>query len=226
MNNELCLSFTGEMKILLVAANKQEIQPLLNDIELLKNNIDVLITGPGMISTIYHLAKKLHAAKYDLAINSGIAGSFSKKIPLGNVVNVTQECFSELGAEDDKNFIHITEMKFEGADPFPLKKKYAVNKTKIKSNALANLPKVKGITVNTVHGNKSSIEKIKKLFYPDIETMEGAAFFYVCEKQKIPFIQLRAISNYVEKRNKSKWKMNEAITKLCHVLKIFIREIN
>jgi futalosine hydrolase len=213
-----------EMKILLVAATEQEIKPLLKD--RLKSNIDVLMTGPGMISTVYHLTKKLHSGKYDLAINAGIAGSFSKKIPLGNVVNVTEECFSELGAEDDKNFIHITEMKFTGEDDFPLRKKVLVNKTKIKSKVFSPLPKVKGITVNTVHGNKANIEQIKKHFNPEIETMEGAAFFYVCEKEKIPFIQVRTISNYVEKRDKNKWKINEAINNLCSTLKAFIEEIN
>jgi futalosine hydrolase len=214
------------MKILLISATEREIAPALKDSYFLKNKVDVLITGPGMVSTVYHLTKKFNKQKYDLAINAGIAGSFSKKISLGNVVHVTEECFSELGAEDSKNFIHIVEMKFKGEDDFPLRKKVLISKPKVKSKTLSQLFKVKGITVNTVHGNKSSIGKIKKLFNPGIETMEGAAFFYVCEKEKIPFVQVRAISNYVEKRDKSKWKTNEAITNLCNTLKNILKEIS
>ena len=38
--------------------------------------------------------------------------------------------------------------------------------------------------------------------------MEGAAFFYVCLKEKVNFFQIRAISNFVEKRNKKNWEIN------------------
>ena len=214
------------MKILLLTATEMEIKPLLKEFTFLKNKVDVLITGPGMISTVYHLTKRFNEIKYDLAINAGIAGSFSKKITLGSVVQVKEECFSELGAEDDKNFIHVSDMKFKGKDDFFLIKKYAVNKTKIKSKTCFQLQKVKGITVNTVHGNKLNIEKIKRIFNPEIETMEGAAFFYVCEKEKIPFIQVRAISNYVEKRDKSKWKTDEAINNLCKTLRGVLEEMS
>jgi futalosine hydrolase len=77
---------------------------------------------------------------------------------------------------------------------------------------------VKGITVNTVHGNSASIKKVKKKFNPDIESMEGAAFFFACQNEKIPCLQIRAISNYVEKRNKKKWKMKLAVKNLCTII--------
>lgn len=212
------------MKILLVCATNKEIAPFLKYQSFLKLKCEVLITGAGMISTVYHLTKKISSKKYDLVVNAGIAGSFNKTIPLGKVVNVVRECFSELGAEDDEKFIHISQLNFEGKDNFPLRKITLLNKTRVKSKILSQLPKVKGITVNTVHGNEKNIRKVKKQFNPDIETMEGAAFFYVCEKEKIPFLQLRSISNYVEKRNKSKWKIDQAVNNLCGTLKKFLDE--
>ena len=65
------------------------------------------------------------------------------------------------------------------------------------------MKKVKSITVNTVHANKKSIEKIIKRLNPDIENMEGAAVFKVCNFFNTPCIQLRSISNYVEKKIKN-----------------------
>ena len=44
--------------------------------------------------------------------------------------------------------------------------------------------------------------------------MEGAACFMVCEKFEIPCIQIRAISNKVEKRNKENWNLDLAISNL------------
>jgi futalosine hydrolase len=44
--------------------------------------------------------------------------------------------------------------------------------------------------------------------------MEGAAFHYVCLLERINFLQLRAISNRVGERDKSKWKLKESIENL------------
>jgi futalosine hydrolase len=141
-------------------------------------------------------------------------------------VNVYEESFSDLGVEDDDTFIPIAEMNFEGQDEFPLRKKAIINTSEINSISLLLLPKVKGITVNTVHGNDQSIEKVTKLFNPDVESMEGASVFYACNyKTKTPFAEIRGISNYVEIRDKRKWKTKEAINNLCETLKIFIVEL-
>jgi futalosine hydrolase len=55
---------------------------------------------------------------------------------------------------------------------------------------------------------------ILKRYHPDIETMEGAAFFYVCSKENIPFLALRAVSNRVEPRDKAKWNIPLALKNL------------
>ncbi|MFI5220455.1 MAG: futalosine hydrolase, partial [Bacteroidia bacterium] len=98
------------MKALLVCATEKEIKPLLKTGFREKGNADLLITDPGMPSTVYYLTKLLCKKKYDLVINAGICGSFNKNYPLGDVVNVVEDCFSDLGAEDDNRFIHISEM--------------------------------------------------------------------------------------------------------------------
>ena len=51
-------------------------------------------------------------------------------------------------------------------------------------------------------------------FNADIETMEGAALHYVCLQEDIPFIQIRTISNFVGERDKTKWKLKDAIENL------------
>src|SRR5690606_23292382 len=57
-----------------------------------------------------------------------------------------------------------------------------------------------------------------------LESMEGAAVFYACAQEELPCIQVRAISNYVEQRDKSSWKIDLAITNLNNWLQKFIRE--
>ena len=87
------------------------------------------------------------------------------------------------------------------------------------------LKKVKGITVNTIHGNDTSISKVIELYNPTIETMEGAAFFAACENNINNFLQIRAISNYVEKRDKANWQMPLAIQNLNDFLITFLKNV-
>jgi len=74
------------------------------------------------------------------------------------------------------------------------------------------------LSVNKVHGNSSSIEQLQKQFDADLESMEGAAFFQACLIEKIPFLQVRSISNYVESRNRDNWDIPGAIEALNEVL--------
>jgi futalosine hydrolase len=48
--------------------------------------------------------------------------------------------------------------------------------------------------------------------------MEGATFFYLCSREKIPFLALRAISNMVERRNKNNWDIDLALNNLSEKL--------
>ena len=55
--------------------------------------------------------------------------------------------------------------------------------------------------------------------------MEGAGFMYACLIQAVPFAQVRAVSNMVERRNRSAWKIDEAIENLCRVARDFIESV-
>ena len=80
------------------------------------------------------------------------------------------------------------------------------------------LKPVKAITVNTATGSEITRKKLIKKFNPDIETMEGATFFYICARENIPFLAIRAISNRVEPRDKSKWNIQLALDNLSEKL--------
>jgi len=80
------------------------------------------------------------------------------------------------------------------------------------------LKQVKAITVNTGTGSEYTRSKLIKKFNPDIETMEGATFFYICCLESIPFLALRAISNKVELRNKRNWNIPLALNNLSEKL--------
>jgi futalosine hydrolase len=65
-----------------------------------------------------------------------------------------------------------------------------------------------------VHGNDKTIKIIEDKYKADTENMEGLAFYYVLKLINKPGIEIRSISNYVEKRNKDNWNIKDAVTNL------------
>ncbi|RYY32368.1 MAG: futalosine hydrolase, partial [Sphingobacteriaceae bacterium] len=60
----------------------------------------------------------------------------------------------------------------------------------------------------------ASIQKTAKRVNVQLESMEGAAFFYACRQMDLPCVQIRAVSNYIEKRNRDAWKIGLAVKNL------------
>ena len=73
---------------------------------------------------------------------------------------------------------------------------------------------VDGVTINEITTSAERINFYKEQLKANVETMEGAALHYVCLCEKIPFLQIRGVSNYVGERNKNKWTLREAIANL------------
>ena len=201
------------MKILIVSATEKEIFPTLNKIKSFNHDdlgVDILVTGIGAVFTTYLLTRKLSEKEYDLVINAGIAGSFNLDLNIGDTVYVQSDQFADLGFEDKDEFYTVFEKGFIAKDQFPFKNALLENPYEFDFN----LKKVSAITVNTTHGCKKNIDLFKNKFNADIETMEGAAFFYVCLNEGVKFFQIRTISNYVEERNEAKWNIPFAVKNL------------
>jgi futalosine hydrolase len=214
------------MRILVVAATSGELAPLVaklgsvspggegvNSYKRASHTIDALVTGVGMIATAARCARTLALAPYELALNVGVCGSFDPGVEPGTVVHVVSDRIAELGAEDDDRFLTIQELHLLADDEPPFTAGVLLNPAPPSNPALGRLRPVRGITVNTVHGNARSIAEVVRRFDPQIESMEGAAFMYACLVQKIAFAQVRGVSNMVETRNRQAWKMAEAISR-------------
>lgn len=215
------------MRLLLVVATEPEIAPLLAAMTLkheadsrLKSYeynghaVDVLITGVGMVAAAVWTARTLATVSYDAAINAGICGSFDRGIELGEVVCVHTDFTPELGAEDDDQFLDIHELQLLDKDGFPYRNGVLHGSSSGVFAVFGQLKSVSGITVNKVHGNEQTIAAITQRHNPQTESMEGAAFYYACAVAGVPAMQLRAVSNYVERRNRAAWKIGEAVENL------------
>ena len=216
------------MHILFVSATSFEILPLQNFLE--QNfrkkqegwyaraglNVEVLVSGVGMTATAYNLGKRLQSHPPHVMINAGVAGSFRKDWELGMVVQVISEQFGDLGAEDqDGSFLDLFDLQLATPNELPFKEGRLLNPDGANFNFL---PQARGLSVNKVHGSLHNIKLIQQKYEADIESMEGAAFFWAALQSGVPFIEVRALSNFVEPRNRENWQISLAIDQLNEVL--------
>jgi futalosine hydrolase len=223
------LLFFMSLKILIVFATSSEEEilkkiciPAASDGTYAIGNciINSLVTGVGGISTAWSFRQWLSMnAPPDLAINAGIAGSFNSEIMTGDVVIPITDCFADMAIESESGITTLFEAGLSDPDLSPFRKGLIYSENIFVEKAAKTLRKVKAITVNTCSGSQATINKLKNKFDPDIETMESATFFYICGREKIPFLSVRAISNKVEPGNRDSWNISLALDNLAEKLK-------
>lgn len=209
------------MNCLVVAATAIEVRPFLDLLgdQSMSAKIpatDVLISGIGLTATTYSLSRQLRIKRPDLVIQAGVGGCFDPAIPLGSVVAVKQEAIADQSVIELNQLRTLFDLQLVPQDQYPYQKGWLVNKSEVLKKT--RLKKVKGISVNEITTSKQKVRFYQETFQPVVESMEGAALHYVCLMEKIPFIQLRAVSNYIAERNKQNWNMKESIGNLNQAL--------
>lgn len=203
--------------ILIVSATEAECEPILQQMARRKTvftwlhsgtvkgkAIEILVSGIGCVATAFRLAQTMILRRYSYAISIGIAGSFAEDIPICQCVQITEDCFADLGIDHNGQFRNLRE---EGLSCDNFDSDFIINPSPVFSHHR----QVRGVTVQTASGSKTRINELTRRFHPHVETMENAAFFYVCRQMQVPFASFRAISNKVEPRNRENWQIAQAI---------------
>ena len=240
------------MRILITAAEQEELDCAAFALRKCKgwsehHRVDLVLTGIGVASTAYKITRQIYLARregqpYDVAVNVGLAGSYDlEKFPLGSAGIIEAEHFGDLGIELDASagFQTLFDYKILESETFPYK-----GGALLRSMTMANLtadgdagllerienfaalfPKAVGVTVQTFSGNPQKVETVYSKFSPQIESMEGAAFYYVCIWEHLPALELRSISNEVGERDRTKWDASKALKALETDMELFFRTL-
>ncbi len=186
--------------------------------------LDILITGIGLMSTTYALTRQIQLRKPDIIIQAGIAGSFDKSIPLGTVVAVKKETVADLGVVEGNTLKTVFHLGLSRPGQFPFSKGWLINRSETLKKS--GLPLVTGISVNEITTSSRKIKMYEERFRPVTESMEGAALHYTALMENVPFVQIRALSNFTGERNKARWELKKSITNLNNEVDKFIRTLN
>jgi futalosine hydrolase len=211
------------MKVLIVAATNEEVAGLKSVLEIENkgsHHVEILITGIGSLSACYVLLSYLNNKSFDLIIQAGICGSVSKNVELGSLVNVVSDQIVDLGASSNHGFINFAESLIQNGQILRWK-----NNCNHYSHFFENMIQGDGITANICHGDAYWVDYLNENYPNAFESMEGAAFFMVTSNLSISAFQIRAVSNYVEIRNRDSWEKDLAISNLNQFLIKLLNEI-
>ena len=182
---------------------------------------DLVITGPGVFNAAHALTVYLEKSHPALVLQSGIAGIFRQTGGnIGDIGIATREHYIHTGIQSDR--LENLPLPFDLIDACPLTRKgiYLFEKDRVDhtheilsrslSSNKINIIKGPFITVSTLTSSLRQVDTLYSTFSPVMEAMEGAACAHVAARYDIPFIEVRAASNYVGERDKSKWDIGLA----------------
>lgn len=187
--------------------------------------VEVLITGVGLTATTYALTKSVLTKRPRFILQAGVAGCINKQFPLTKVVIVEHETLGDQGVEENGNFRSVFDLNLLDKNSPPWKNGKLSND--VEALRKTGMSIVNAVTVHEISTNEKRIDFYRNELRADIESMEGAALHYVALSEKIPFLQMRSLSNFAGERDKNKWVMDIAIANLnLELQRIFIKMLN
>lgn len=176
---------------------------------------EILVTGVGGAAMSWALQKRFAAGSRPfLVIGAGIAGSYVAAVKTGEVVVARSDCFADMGVDNNGTFRSLFRANLADPDSHPFSGGRIYCSGRIFDLAARNYKTVTAATVNMSSGSAPVIERIRKAWDPEIETMEGAWLAYTCAMAHIEWLSVRAISNMVEPRDTVNWDIPLALQSL------------
>ncbi|MCP4112353.1 MAG: futalosine hydrolase [Desulfobacteraceae bacterium] len=201
-----------------------------------KKPVRILVTGPGIVNTVQALTAAVENSRPSLIIQTGCAGAFKEAgLGVGDIGIATEEIDSHLGTEPENENSPLTDIPFSliTKDNLEIKNRYPVNCELADSAFDAvrqdfNIDKIqvkKGpfVTVSTITATDKRAKRLFEQFGACMEQMEGSGAAHLAIHYDIPFLEIRAASNLVGKRDRSSWNLPLAFERCALAVQGLIR---
>lgn len=193
-----------------VEAERDAVRRGLND----SRGFEVLAVGVGAANAAAFTAKALAAGDYRLVICAGIGGGFQGKAAVGTIVVADEIVAADLGAETPDGFLSLDELGF-GSASIEVDKALAHQVTAAFVEAGLQACSGAVLTVSTVTGTAETADRLlARLPGAAAEAMEGYGAAAAAAGFGIPALEIRTISNAVGPRDRSAWRIKEALEQL------------
>lgn len=177
---------------------------------------DVQLAGVGSAAAAASTARILATAadSYDLVISAGIGGGFPGLAEIGTIVVASAITAADLGAETQEGFTSVDELGF-GSSRIAVQAELAARLTGALQVAGVSVQSGPIVTVTTATGTAATAEAIAgRVPGACAEAMEGFGVATAAEQAGLPVLEIRGISNPVGPRDRSAWRIGDALAAL------------
>ncbi len=213
---------------LLAAATKMETKPLLAKMQGVKPSAwAALELGVGPMEAALSLSRYLlQKNNIEAIIHFGVAGAYYRDdgAQVLDICLAEEEIMGDLGICFADKIERLEVPGVDVHDRFSLAGDMLLRAEGILSREKTGYKKGKFVTVNGVSGSRSRGDFFVSEFGALCENMEGAAVARVAAEFDIPCVEVRVVSNMVEDRNLSSWKLKEACGLSGRVAALLARE--
>ncbi len=225
-----------EKSLIIIAAVRGEVSKIIEQIEipvissvgrreiisgyLKEMPVRVLITGPGIANTVQSLSAAIENQMPSLIIQTGCAGAFKESgLQIGDIGIAAEENDVHLGIEPENRTFKLDELPFPVIELENLKitNSYPLNQKLVNSDFdivkedfdKKGIQVKKGpfVTVSRITATDKRAEELFEIFGAYMESMEGSGAAHTAIHYDIPFLEIRAASNFVGKRNRDEWNL-------------------
>jgi len=228
--------------ILAVAATEFEMSPLTRLLAagMEKGSADVtaspcctLITGVGLVETTLRLTRLLEgrAPRLDCVLNFGVAGAYVQQTSgLAGNAGLLDLCLAEREWLGDFGIcyadrIEAFDEQLGGPVSFPLDQSLLSRAETILTRRGQAFRRGNFVTVSAASATQARGQMLAARFGGLCENMEGAAVARVCAEFSLPMLELRVVSNLVEDRDVSRWRLAAACGRAAEAAALLVREL-
>ena len=183
-----------------------------------------LETGVGKTAMAARLTETVLVARPDAVLLFGVCGAYPARhlerdrvgCRVGDLCVIRSDRFVDEGVETEPGFRSIDDLSLGSSGPWHADPALVEALVRALGARL-----VDAATVSTCSGSERlSLERASRAPV-EVESMEGAAAAFVCERHRIPFAQLRCVSNLTGDRERGQWDLEGAVARLASAVTDF-----
>jgi len=223
-----------ENRLAILAATFEELEPLIRPLKARPHQdlwrstflgrwrsqgILLVETGVGKVNAAVAAVLTIEMWQPSLLLLTGIAGAYpsSGLSPL-DLALATEEIYGDKGSMTEEGWLTPKDMDtaYLVTEKGPFHHRFPLF---CPDSLVPSIPRGPFITLSAITGKEERAKELEALFPRALcENMEGAAVAHVATFYRTPLMEVRAVSNMVGKRERDKWKVEEA----SHILAAFI----
>lgn len=169
--------------------------------------------GVGKVAAAVAMCEVLARRRPRGVLLFGVGGAYPSRhrqgaaLQVGDVVFVDPDAFGDEGVATPQGFLDLPALRLPGVPQLAGLGGAAA----AAAQQRLGVGVVSGTTVSTASGTDELSAALAARTGAAVESMEGAAVAFACARAAVPFLQLRAVSNWTGDRDRGGWDLPRAV---------------